>query len=360
MGGPAAHAEGISGVPEPGPRAPALRTLHLHGGRRARRRDQHQRNRPREISVRLSRLLRLRAPRGPGLHAGGPSANHPHGLSDVSPSPRRREHSTLQRPIDRARRKPGVHSAGAVRAGSSRSGAAGAITTAGRCPPSDGPHGDMPADIRLATVADAAAVAAIYRPYVETTAFTFETEPPSEGEMRRRIGETLISYPWLVCESAGRILGYAYASAHRTRAAYRWSVDTAIYVDAGSHRRGLGRELCEALFPATRPAGLLQRLRRHHAAERSERRSERRSRALNSLACRKVGFKAGAWHDVGWWVLQAATSRAQSGRAERAQRDLTPSVSKTKGPRGRSMSKRSWTTRGRSERTMACSDTPPF
>ena len=162
----------------------------------------------------------------------------------------------------------------------------------------------MPGDIRLVTVADAAAVAAIYRPYVETTAFTFEVEPPSEAEMRRRIGETLISYPWLVYESGGRILGYAYASAHRTRAAYRWSVDTAIYVDAGSHRHGLGRELYGTLFPLLVRQGYFN-------AYAGITLPNAPSVGLHEAVgfelvgvCRSVGFKMGAWHDVGWWVLR--------------------------------------------------------
>ena len=86
-------------------------------------------------------------------------------------------------------------------------------------------------NIRTATPDDAAAIAAIYAPIVRHTAISFETEPPSEAEMRERIAKTLASLPWLVAEdAAGEVAGYAYASRHRERAAYQWSVDVTVYV----------------------------------------------------------------------------------------------------------------------------------
>lgn len=101
--------------------------------------------------------------------------------------------------------------------------------------------------IRLAVAGDAAAVAGVYRPFVDSTVISFEIEPPDEREMRGRILETLETYPWLVCESDGAVVGYAYATKHRVRAAYRWSVDTAVYIDAAHHRRGIGRGLYASL-----------------------------------------------------------------------------------------------------------------
>jgi GNAT acetyltransferase-like protein len=86
----------------------------------------------------------------------------------------------------------------------------------------------MAVHIRLAQESDVENIAAIYRPIVETTAISFETVAPNQDEMRRRIGETLVSYPWLVCDLEGRIAGYAYATRHRVRGAYQWSVDTSV------------------------------------------------------------------------------------------------------------------------------------
>lgn len=102
-------------------------------------------------------------------------------------------------------------------------------------------------NIRTATEKDAAAIAAIYRPYVEHTAITFELEPPDAAEMARRIASCLPRYPWLVAEEQGRIAGYAYVSAFKSRAAYDWSVETSIYVESDSRGKGTGRKLYEAL-----------------------------------------------------------------------------------------------------------------
>src|SRR5580700_10941796 len=103
-------------------------------------------------------------------------------------------------------------------------------------------------DIRLAATADAAGIAEIYQPIVASTAISFEVEPPDEEEMRRRIEATLPRFPWLVCESQGRVIGYAYASAHRARAAYQWSADASVYVHPAFHRCGIGAGLYTSLF----------------------------------------------------------------------------------------------------------------
>ena len=102
---------------------------------------------------------------------------------------------------------------------------------------------------------DAAEVAAIYRPIVEKTPISFETEAPSRAAMRRRMLETAEERPWLVCELDGYIAGYAYASPHRSRDAYRWSVDSSIYVGTAFRRRGAARALYTALFGVLRVQG---------------------------------------------------------------------------------------------------------
>src|SRR3712207_7824966 len=89
---------------------------------------------------------------------------------------------------------------------------------------SDASGNGSPANIRLATEADAEQIATIYAPNVTDTIISFELEPPTTDEMRRRIEVTLQRYPWLVCELQGRVSGYAYADAHGSRAAYQWSV----------------------------------------------------------------------------------------------------------------------------------------
>src|SRR5688572_19253366 len=154
----------------------------------------------------------------------------------------------------------------------------------------------MGSSIRLAVAGDAAAVAAVYRPFVASTPISFEIEPPDEGEMRRRIQETLKAYPWLVSESDGVVVGYAYATTHRVRAAYRWSVDAAVYVDAAHHRRGIGRGLYASLFAILARQGFVNAyagITLPNAA----------SVGLHEAAgfeavgiYRQVGYKLGAWH----------------------------------------------------------------
>jgi L-amino acid N-acyltransferase YncA len=158
--------------------------------------------------------------------------------------------------------------------------------------------------IRMATRADAADIADIYRPYVTDVATSFEVEPPGAGEMARRMEAVLTVAPWLVyADGHGDLAAYAYASRHRDRAAYQWSVDVAVYVRAGHHRRGIGRALYDALFP-------LLRLQGFYAAHAGVTLPNPASVGLHETlgfrpvgVYRSVGWKLGAWHDVGWWQL---------------------------------------------------------
>lgn len=84
--------------------------------------------------------------------------------------------------------------------------------------------------IRLANKRDAVQNLDIYRPYIENTPISFETIVPSIEEMETRIERVLANYPWLIFEESNMILGYAYASKHRERAAYKWAVDVSVYV----------------------------------------------------------------------------------------------------------------------------------
>jgi L-amino acid N-acyltransferase YncA len=157
--------------------------------------------------------------------------------------------------------------------------------------------------IRMATAADGAAVARIYDPVVERTAISFEEEPPGPAEMARRIASVLGVAPWLLDERGGVVRGYAYASRHRERAAYRWSVDVAVYVDEAHRRAGVGAALYAKLIE-------LLRLQGFYAAYAGITLPNRASVALHEAVgfrpvgiYRSVGYKLGAWHDVGWWQL---------------------------------------------------------
>ncbi|WP_458206512.1 arsinothricin resistance N-acetyltransferase ArsN1 family B [Haladaptatus sp. NG-SE-30] len=158
--------------------------------------------------------------------------------------------------------------------------------------------------IRLATESDAPQIAAIYEPIVRETVISFETDPPDETEMADRISATLPTYPWLVCEHDGETLGYAYASSHRSRDAYQWSVDVSVYVRADHRRSGVGRGLYESLFALLRPQGFYNAYA-GIALPNPASVGLHESMGFEQVGVyRNVGYKNGAWHDVGWWQLR--------------------------------------------------------
>jgi L-amino acid N-acyltransferase YncA len=170
--------------------------------------------------------------------------------------------------------------------------------------------------IRVAEHADAAAIAAIYAPIVRETAISFETEPPSAEDMAGRIEAALSSHPWLVAVRAGAVIGYAYAGQHQQRAAYRWSANVTAYMDAGERRTGVGTRLYGALIPVLRAQGF-------RSAFAGITLPNAASVGLHEAVgfrplgvYQDVGFKLGAWRDVGWWRL--ALSKGGGAPAEPA------------------------------------------
>ena len=157
--------------------------------------------------------------------------------------------------------------------------------------------------IRLAHSGDAPPVAAIYAPSVTGAATSFEFVPPDAAEMAARIASTLAHAPYLVHDTGGEVLGFAYASKHRERAAYQWSVDVSVYVHERAHRRGVGRALYTSLFALLRLQGFYTA---HAGITLPNPASVGLHEALGFQPVgvyRSVGFKRGAWYDVGWWQL---------------------------------------------------------
>lgn len=158
--------------------------------------------------------------------------------------------------------------------------------------------------IRAADNADAAAIAAIYRPFVETTRITFEETPPDAAEICRRMSNRL--HPWLVIELGGRVVGYASTSPMRDRAAYRWSVETGLYLESGAQGRGLGRTLLSAHLHTLERQGFVTAIAGislPNAA--SVALHDKLGFALAGIE-RGVGFKLGEWVDVGRWQKDLA------------------------------------------------------
>jgi phosphinothricin acetyltransferase len=155
--------------------------------------------------------------------------------------------------------------------------------------------------LRSATAADAAACASIYAPFVAETAISFETEPPDAAAMAERIATAQRTHAWLVLEEDGELCAYAYGGFFRTRRAYRFTAEVAIYVRRGSERTGAGRRLYGALFERLAERGYRRAVAGMTLPNEA---SEGLHRALGFEPVgvfRRVGYKLGAWHDVGWF-----------------------------------------------------------
>jgi len=159
--------------------------------------------------------------------------------------------------------------------------------------------------IRAARPEDAAAIAAIYAPYVLTGTVSFETEPPSADTMLQRMGSSEDLYPWLVCtngeEADSSVIAYAYAARFRDRPAYRYVVEASIYVAGPVQGQGVGRVLYGALIDTLRAQGFVQAvavisLPNEYSVQLHEAVGFQRAGIL-----REMGFKQGRWVDIGFW-----------------------------------------------------------
>jgi L-amino acid N-acyltransferase YncA len=159
----------------------------------------------------------------------------------------------------------------------------------------------VPPLIRSATEDDAADLLAIYRPFVEDTAVSFEEVSPTVEDFAARIAKVTAGWRWLVAERDGQCLGYAYASSHRDRSAYRWSVEVSAYVDPRFHRQGVGRALYGRLLDDLTQAGFC------HAYSGITLPNDgsialHRSVGFEPIGTfTSVGWKFGRWHDVAWF-----------------------------------------------------------
>jgi phosphinothricin acetyltransferase len=168
----------------------------------------------------------------------------------------------------------------------------------------------MAARIRFAGESDAAAIAGIYRPVVESTAISFETVPPDRDEMARRIAGTTREHPWLVCEIGGRVAGYAYATRHRVRSAYRWSVDTSVYVEESFRQGGVGRGLYGSLFAILSAQGYFNAYAGIALPNTASVGLHEAVGFRKIGVYQRVGYKFGEWRDVGWWQLELRAHEA--------------------------------------------------
>lgn len=155
--------------------------------------------------------------------------------------------------------------------------------------------------IRMATPADAEAILSIYAPYIDKTAVSFEYSVPTLTEFKSRMEDYLGFAPWLLATRGDQVLGYAYASKYRAREAYSWAIEVSVYLAEDATGQGLGARLYEELFVLLKACGYRQAFavvtlpneasERHHAKMGFE----------PVGVFKKVGFKFGVWHDVGWY-----------------------------------------------------------
>jgi L-amino acid N-acyltransferase YncA len=158
--------------------------------------------------------------------------------------------------------------------------------------------------VRLATPDDGPACAAIYAPYVTDTSISFELVPPRGAEIAARIERTIVRTPWVVVEVDGVVRAYAYATRHRERPAYDWTVETAVYVDRSFARRGLGRIAMRAVLAILRVQGA-------HLVVAGITLPNPGSVALHEAlgfvrvgGFEAIGWKHGGWHGVDWFALE--------------------------------------------------------
>ena len=161
--------------------------------------------------------------------------------------------------------------------------------------------------IRAARPEDAAAIAAIYAPFVLTGTVSFETEAPDARQMRARMAASDGLYPWIVATNGdedGGVLAYAYAGKFRDRPAYKYVVETSIYVTGTVERQGVGRLLYEALIDTLRAQGFTQAIGVLALPNEASIGLHEATGFRRQGVYREVGYKNGRWIDVGFWQCQ--------------------------------------------------------
>ena len=155
--------------------------------------------------------------------------------------------------------------------------------------------------IRAADLKDAATIAEIYNFYIENSHATFEIEIVTEEEMRRRVSEILKNYPFLVCEENREIIGYAFVSPYKKRAAYRHSVEISVYIKNGMGGKSVGTILYQNLFSELKEKPIHAIIAGISLPNEASVNLHEKFGFEKVAHFREVGFKFGRWIDVGYW-----------------------------------------------------------
>ena len=162
--------------------------------------------------------------------------------------------------------------------------------------------------IRMATPEDAAAILAIYAPYIQNSNASFEMIVPTEKDFAKRLQKYLAEAPWLVYQVDNIVVGYAYASPHRGRAAYQWNREVSVYVKAAYQRQGIAKKLYQVLLALLKIQGFSNALAGIVQPNPASTHFHQSLGFKLVGTYQKIGFKQGQWHDVNWYeaFLQTA------------------------------------------------------
>ncbi len=167
--------------------------------------------------------------------------------------------------------------------------------------------------VRPASARDAGACLAIYRPYVQNTAISWEIDVPTADEMAARIGGLRATHDWLVLERDDQIIGFAYGQPLKRLAAFQWSAETGIYVDVHHHRAGGGRELYTQLLRRLTVRGYRQAFAGITQPNEASNGFHRSFGFQDAGLYRHVAWKHDSWHDVAWMQLDLLGTADQDG-----------------------------------------------
>jgi len=159
-------------------------------------------------------------------------------------------------------------------------------------------------EIRLATKEDAASMLNIYAPFILNSGITQEIEIPSLENFTQRIISTLSERPWLVYIINGELAGYAYAGKHRERKGYQWCIEPSVYIESKYYNRGVADALYTALFSILKLQGYVNAYAVITLPNDKSVRFHEKFGFSYLTTYKKIGFKLGQWHDVGWWEMQ--------------------------------------------------------
>lgn len=158
--------------------------------------------------------------------------------------------------------------------------------------------------VREVKITDAEDISLIYNYYIENTVITFEETKISIDEMAKRIKEYTASYPWLVYEEDNKVIGYAYVSAWKARASYRYSGETTVYVQENRHSKGIGTALYTQLLKDIEKYGLHTLIAGITLPNEKSVKLHEKAGFTKAAHFREVGNKFGTWLDVGYWQIQ--------------------------------------------------------